>query len=591
MQISLMAELDQLGRGVRGPASGAAPVKDGQAQPGRHRHRDGLVEDRGWRLALDASPGSPTPQPHPEPATQAVPTAHAAPPKEAPGPAGTGSRPAPGGATQSPVGQRTRAVSAITDPHSETPGVAATRETGAAETAAPGNDQTMRDAVVVTAAAEAPGLVTPDAQADTAATSPASPAKMAGDATEPDPAHLLSTRPSSRPTGAGPMDRAVENGDMAATAPVSDEKSATPAPTPVPAGANRPERAQPAPADPILSAPPVAPGQGGASGPCISPLQLPNVAGADALPVEPGATGSPGMLQASAFGPAVTGPAGPGAPTARPLTGESAVRLRAVAEPPPTPAVPISDAAISPPLGPAPVPKPDNAALPAAAMTPALLVARPVSPPVSTDGAAPERQSGEVGAFPSDPPGSGPDTPPTLQAKPISGGIDPLSGQMLMASAQAAPAPDRFQPPLAQSPPVPVLAQDVARQLAGALAQGPVTDAAPVELVLSPAELGTVRMVLHTRGDSVSLSVWADRADTHDMLRRHSDILAEELRGSGFANVSFDFSQQRRNPHPQPQSLPTAAAQAYGMTRPPVASADLPRPPPVQTGSGLDLRL
>ena len=131
--------------------------------------------------------------------------------------------------------------------------------------------------------------------------------------------------------------------------------------------------------------------------------------------------------------------------------------------------------------------------------------------------------------------------------------------------------------------------------MAGALAQGPVTDAAPVELVLSPAELGTVRMVLHTRGDSVSLSVWADRAETHDMLRRHSDILAEELRGSGFANVSFDFSQQRRNPHPQPQPqpqpLPTAAAQAYGTARPPVASADLPRPPPVQTGGGLDLRL
>ena len=117
------------------------------------------------------------------------------------------------------------------------------------------------------------------------------------------------------------------------------------------------------------------------------------------------------------------------------------------------------------------------------------------------------------------------------------------------------------------------------------------TDAAPVELVLSPAELGTVRMVLHTRGDSVSLSVWADRADTHDMLRRHSDMLAEELRGSGFANVSFDFSQQRRNSQPQPQPLPTAAAQAYGMTRPPVASADLPRPPPVQTAGGLDLRL
>ena len=174
---------------------------------------------------------------------------------------------------------------------------------------------------------------------------------------------------------------------------------------------------------------------------------------------------------------------------------------------------------------------------------------------------------------------------------PLTDGIALSARDMLMLSAQTAPAPDRFQPPLALPPAVPFHAHDVARQMAQALLPGQLADAAPVELVLSPAELGSVRMVLHTNGDSVTLSVWAERAGTHEMLRRHSDMLAEELRGSGFANVSFDFSQQRRNPQPQPQPLPTPAAQAYGMTRPPVASADLPRPPPVQTVSGLDLRL
>ena len=63
-----------------------------------------------------------------------------------------------------------------------------------------------------------------------------------------------------------------------------------------------------------------------------------------------------------------------------------------------------------------------------------------------------------------------------------------------------------------------------------------------VDLALSPAELGRVRMSIQIHDQIVTLVVTADRPDTADLMRRHMDALAQEFRGMGFAGVSIDVS-------------------------------------------------
>ena len=62
-----------------------------------------------------------------------------------------------------------------------------------------------------------------------------------------------------------------------------------------------------------------------------------------------------------------------------------------------------------------------------------------------------------------------------------------------------------------------------------------------VEITLSPEELGRVRMVLGMHDRTPHLTIWADRPETLDQMRRHAEDLAEELRGSGMEGAQLDF--------------------------------------------------
>lgn len=64
----------------------------------------------------------------------------------------------------------------------------------------------------------------------------------------------------------------------------------------------------------------------------------------------------------------------------------------------------------------------------------------------------------------------------------------------------------------------------------------------PVEIRLSPEELGHVRMQIETRDGAVTLSLQAERAETADLFRRNSNLLAEELALLGFGDLTFHFS-------------------------------------------------
>lgn len=80
-------------------------------------------------------------------------------------------------------------------------------------------------------------------------------------------------------------------------------------------------------------------------------------------------------------------------------------------------------------------------------------------------------------------------------------------------------------------PPVPV------QIVQTALAQGE----GATELQLAPEELGRVRIELRTEGDRVAMLVSAERPETQDLLRRHAEKLATELRAAGFQQVDLGF--------------------------------------------------
>ena len=64
----------------------------------------------------------------------------------------------------------------------------------------------------------------------------------------------------------------------------------------------------------------------------------------------------------------------------------------------------------------------------------------------------------------------------------------------------------------------------------------------PVEIALNPEELGRVRMTLHSSDGGIQVTLFADRPETNDLLRRNIDMLATEFRELGYTSVSFTFS-------------------------------------------------
>jgi flagellar hook-length control protein FliK len=112
----------------------------------------------------------------------------------------------------------------------------------------------------------------------------------------------------------------------------------------------------------------------------------------------------------------------------------------------------------------------------------------------------------------------------------------------------------------------------------------------PVEVTLSPEELGRVRISLSTHDGALTMSVHADRPETLDLLRRNIDQLAQDFRDLGFRDLSFSFGDR-----PARQS-PMQAAEDSGTESSSEAPSD-PRPvrQPMRAAlgadGGLDLRI
>jgi flagellar hook-length control protein FliK len=115
-----------------------------------------------------------------------------------------------------------------------------------------------------------------------------------------------------------------------------------------------------------------------------------------------------------------------------------------------------------------------------------------------------------------------------------------------------------------------------------------------IELALDPEELGPVRLGLVPGDGSVVVHLAADRAETLDLLRRHVDFLARDLRQSGYGDVTFRFGSETPSGGHQPHrhSYDGQAAQQTAADTTPTATqgAAIAAPRSTRPG-GLDLRL
>ncbi len=64
----------------------------------------------------------------------------------------------------------------------------------------------------------------------------------------------------------------------------------------------------------------------------------------------------------------------------------------------------------------------------------------------------------------------------------------------------------------------------------------------PVELRLDPPELGRVHIHLTPTEHGLQAMVMAERPETHEFLRRHAEVLTQDLNASGYDNVTLEFA-------------------------------------------------
>ena len=162
---------------------------------------------------------------------------------------------------------------------------------------------------------------------------------------------------------------------------------------------------------------------------------------------------------------------------------------------------------------------------------------------------------GEEGAMPPVKPSAG--RAPALKQLAEGGEIVPLDAARAevvgqegtarpMASAEQAPVmavPAAVQAPVARgespAPPLaPAAPPPVARQVADAILT---MDGDSTEIVLTPPELGTVRIVIARDPHGLVVTLSAERPEALDLLRRHADLLRQELSLQGDEAARLDF--------------------------------------------------
>ncbi|TGN60517.1 flagellar hook-length control protein FliK [Paracoccus liaowanqingii] len=134
-------------------------------------------------------------------------------------------------------------------------------------------------------------------------------------------------------------------------------------------------------------------------------------------------------------------------------------------------------------------------------------------------------------------------------------GAVPLPGQAEAAiNPDARPAPefrvaDLSRPSLSTGIGGPEVAPDprpVIRQVTDALV---ITRGDRTEIALSPEELGRIRLVM-SGPDRSQITLWAERPETLELVRRNADLLTQQLAEAGVTADSLDFRRDDRGGGP-----------------------------------------
>ncbi|WP_138936262.1 flagellar hook-length control protein FliK [Roseovarius arcticus] len=83
--------------------------------------------------------------------------------------------------------------------------------------------------------------------------------------------------------------------------------------------------------------------------------------------------------------------------------------------------------------------------------------------------------------------------------------------------------------------------RNVAAQISEAMAKAAERS---IDVILNPAELGRVRITLSYSDAGMIVNVAAERAETLEMMRRHSDILGQEFTDLGYGGTDFTFAHE-----------------------------------------------
>lgn len=146
----------------------------------------------------------------------------------------------------------------------------------------------------------------------------------------------------------------------------------------------------------------------------------------------------------------------------------------------------------------------------------------------------------------------------------------------------ARPAESPAQPRIVSAAP-----RDISHQIGEAITRFPDQ---PVEIALSPEELGRVRMVIAMSDGALTLQITAERPETLELMRRHAEQLAQDFRQLGFDKLDFRFGGETGG-QSQPSEPPSEVHETdLPAAQPAAALAQAPRGP-VASGRNLDIRL
>lgn len=108
----------------------------------------------------------------------------------------------------------------------------------------------------------------------------------------------------------------------------------------------------------------------------------------------------------------------------------------------------------------------------------------------------------------------------------------------------------------------------------------------PIEVSLSPEELGRVRLSLQAAEGGMIVQIAAERSETLDLIRRNIDLLAQDLRDQGYAELRFAFGDAQTGEH-QAHSGPDGSEDAAATPEQDLIAVA----PRMAAAAGLDIRI